>query len=175
VPVANVLGEIDGGWAAARTVLGNEAALIGGGGQRTFPTLLLLAQTFARTDDPAVRQTLADVYSRERLVGLMGERILTAVRRREPPPIDPSILKLYVTENKVRTGNAAAAIAGASAMLADDDVTRWISSEVVSRYGISIGGGTTEVQKNNLAERALGLPREPTKDRETPWSGLLRS
>jgi alkylation response protein AidB-like acyl-CoA dehydrogenase len=175
VPVANVLGEIDGGWAAARTVLGNEAALIGGGGQRTYPTLLLLAQTFGRTGDPTVRQALADAYARERLVGLMGERIMNAVRRREPPPIDPSILKLYVTESKVRTGNAAAAIAGASSMLADDDVTRWISSEVVSRYGISIGGGTTEVQKNNLAERALGLPREPTNDRETPWSGLLRS
>jgi alkylation response protein AidB-like acyl-CoA dehydrogenase len=175
VPVANVLGEIDGGWAAARTVLGNEAALIGGGGQRTYPTLLLLAQTFGRTEDPEVRQSLVDAYSRERLVSLMGERIMTAVRRREPPPIDPSILKLYVTESKVRTGNAAAAIAGASAMLADDDMTRWVASEVVSRYGISIGGGTTEVQKNNLAERALGLPREPTNDRDTPWSNLLRS
>ena len=175
VPVANVLGEVDGGWAAARTVLGNEAALIGGGGQRTYPNLVLLAQMFGRSGDPVIRQALASAYSRERLLSLMGDRILTAVRRREPPPIDPSILKLYVTESRVRTGNLAAEIAGANAMLTDDEVSQWVAAEVVGRYGISIGGGTTEVQKNNLAERALGLPREPTADRETPWSKLLRS
>jgi hypothetical protein len=60
-------------------------------------------------------------------------------------------------------------------MLNDDAITRWIAAQVVGRYSVSIGGGTTEVQKNNLAERALGLPREPGTNPDTPWSELPRS
>jgi len=175
VPVANVLGDVDGGWAAARTVLSNESAMIGGGQQQMYETLLRLARIFSRGEDAVVRQGLADAYTRERLLSLMGDRILGAVRRREKPPIDPSILKLYITENRVRAGQLAAAIAGSNAMLNDDAITRWVASQVVGRYSISIGGGTTEVQKNNLAERALGLPREPEANRDTPWSDLPRS
>lgn len=175
VPVANVLGEVDGGWAVARTVLSNESAMIGGGGNVAFPKLVRLAQMCDRTDDPMVRQGLTDLYTREQLLSLMGERILTAVRRREKPPVDPSILKLYVTDNRARAGNLAAAIAGSRAMLTDDEVERWIAAEVVGRYAVSIGGGTTEVQKNNLAERSLGLPRDPSNDRELAWKDLLRS
>ncbi len=175
VPVANVLGGINQGWAAARTVLSNEAAMIGGGGATTFPSLLLLADIHSRREDPLVRQYLADFWSRERILSMMGQRIMTAVRQREKPPIDPSLLKLYFTDKRVRSGNTAAAIAGAAAMLSDDDRTRWIASEMVGRYGVSIGGGTTEVQKNNLAERSLGLPREPSNDRDLAWKDLLRS
>jgi alkylation response protein AidB-like acyl-CoA dehydrogenase len=175
VPVANVLGDVDGGWAAARTVLSNESAMIGGGQQQMYAALLRLAQHFNRDEEAIVRQGLADAYTRERLLSLMGERILVAVRRREKPPIDPSILKLYITENRVRAGQLAAAIAGSNAMLNDDAITRWISAQVVGRYAVSIGGGTTEVQKNNLAERALGLPREPGTNPDTPWSELPRS
>jgi hypothetical protein len=47
--------------------------------------------------------------------------------------------------------------------------------ELLSRYSISIGGGTNEVQKNNLAERQLGLPKEPSNDRELAWNQLLKS
>lgn len=175
VPVSNVLGEIDGGWAAARTVLANEAAMIGGGGVRTFPALLQLAERYARRADPVVRQHLADFYSRERILEAMGARIMVAVRQREKPPIDPSLLKLYFTDKRARSGNLSATIAGAASLLVDDEVTRWVAAEVMGRYGVSIGGGTTEVQKNNLAERALGLPREPTADRDTPWKNLLRN
>ena len=174
VPVANVLGDIDGGWAVARLVMSNESALIGGGGSRSYPSLVLLAQQFGRIDDPLARQGLADVYARELILRLLGERILTAVRRRERPPVDPSILKLFATGSKIRVGDLAAAIAGAHGMLASDEVGRWVGHEVMSRYGISIGGGTTEVQLNNLAERALGLPKEPINDREAPWSALPR-
>jgi alkylation response protein AidB-like acyl-CoA dehydrogenase len=175
VPVSNVLGDIDGGWAAARTVLSNEAAMIGGGGARNYDSLLRLADLYSRREDPIVRQELADMYSRDQILQAMSLRIMTAVRQREKPPIDPSLLKLYYTEKRNRSGNLAALIAGTAAMLTDDEPTRWVASEVVGRYSVSIGGGTTEVQKNNLAERALGLPREPAPDREFAWKDLLRN
>jgi alkylation response protein AidB-like acyl-CoA dehydrogenase len=175
VPVGNLLGELDGGWAAARTVLANEAAMIGGNTIKMYPTLLRLAELYARRADPGVRQQLADFYARERILELMGLRILAAVRQREEPPIDPSLLKLYYTDKRVRAGNLSSAIAGTATMLNNDEPTQWITAELLGRYGVSIGGGTTEVQKNNLAERALGLPRERSSDRDLPWRDLLRS
>jgi alkylation response protein AidB-like acyl-CoA dehydrogenase len=175
VPVSNVLGDIDGGWAAARTVLSNEAAMIGGGGSRNYDSLIRLADLYSRRHDPLVRQELADIYARDRILEAMSLRIMTAVRQREKPPIDPSLLKLYFTDKRVRSGDLSAFIAGTAAMLTDDEPSRWVAAEVVGRYSVSIGGGTTEVQKNNLAERALGLPREPSQHREAPWKELLRN
>ena len=126
------------------------------------------------TDDPVVRQRLADSYARERALGLLADRIMSAVRRRERPPVDPSILKLFIAVNRAIAGDLAAAIAGPAGLLEDDEVSRWVGAEVMGRYGISIGGGTNEVQRNNLAERALGLPKEPSTDRSVAWSQTLR-
>jgi alkylation response protein AidB-like acyl-CoA dehydrogenase len=178
VPVANVLGTIDDGWHVARTVLSNESAFIGGGGRGSvFERLKALAARFGKADDPLVRQRLADVYTREKLLEVMGERIMQAVRRREVPPMDPSILKLYVAENAVRNGNLAMAIGGAAVVAAEpgEEVSRWTQAELLGRFGISIGGGTNEVQRNNLAERALGLPKELRNDHEIPWKDVPRS
>jgi len=173
--VAAVLGEIDGGWAAARTVMANESAMIGGSGSSVFANLLRLAQAFGQTDDPVVRQRLADYYAREKALGLLADRIMTAVRRRERPPVDPSILKLFIAVNRAISGDLAVAIAGPAGLLEEDEIGRWVEAELLSRYGISIGGGTNEVQRNNLAERALGLPKEPSTDRGVAWSETLRS
>jgi acyl-CoA dehydrogenase len=175
VPVTDVLGDIDNGWPAARTVMANESAMIGGSSNTTFANLVRLAQTFDRTGDPVARQRLLECYVRERTLGLLADRIMGAIRRRERPPVDPSILKLSIALNKAVSGNVAVELAGAAALQTDDEIGRWVGSELMSRYGISIGGGTNEVQRNNLAERALGLPKEPTASKDTPWSQLLRS
>jgi alkylation response protein AidB-like acyl-CoA dehydrogenase len=155
--------------------MANESAMIGGSGSSTFATLLLLARHFGLAGDPVTRQRLADYYAREQALSLLADRIMTAVRRRERPPVDPSILKLFIALNRAVSGDLAAAIAGPAGLLEDDEVDRWVGSELVGRYGISIGGGTNEVQRNNLAERALGLPKEPSADRGVPWSETLRS
>jgi len=177
VPVSRVLGQINEGWAPARTVMSNESAFIGGAssGANTNEKLVMLARAFGALDDPNIRQDLARHYTRERLLAIMGEQILAAVRQRKAPPIDPSILKLFVAENRVLSGNLAMAMAGAAGLVTIDDRSAWIQAELVGRYGISIGGGTNEVQRNNLAERALGLPREPSVDRDIAWRELRRS
>jgi len=158
-------------------VLSNESAFIGGGsiavGGR-YERLVRLAGEYGRLADPAIRQGLADYYARERIVGVMGERIMAAVRRREVPPVDPSALKLFTTESRVRSGNLAMAITGPAGVTGDDEIATWVQMELLGRFSISIGGGTSEVQKNNLAERALGLPREPRTDHEVAWKDVPR-
>jgi alkylation response protein AidB-like acyl-CoA dehydrogenase len=176
IPVANVIGDVDAGWGPTRTVMSNESAFIGGGNAGSVHAkLVLLAQHFGRTEDPVIRQKLATAYSREWLLGVMGERIMAAVRRREVPPMDPSILKLFVAENRVGSGNLAMEIAGPMGVATDDEMSLWIQNEVIGRFGISIGGGTNEVQKNNLSERALGLPKEMRDDHLKPWKDVPRS
>lgn len=176
IPVENVVGEIDGGWAPARTVMSNESAFIGSGNVgTTFSKLRMLAEHFACVDDVTIRQGLAETYMRERVLAMMGERIMSAVRRREMPPVDPALLKLAIAMNRVESGNLAMRIAGARGAAATDEMSRWAQFELMNRFMISIGGGTNEVQRNNVAERALGLPKEPRDDHQRPWKDVLRS
>ncbi|MFN8027793.1 MAG: acyl-CoA dehydrogenase family protein [Acidimicrobiia bacterium] len=176
VPVANTLGPVDGGWACARTVMLNESALIGGSAaNKTFPNLHTIAKQQGLTDDAVTRQGLAEVYVREEVLGLLADRVMTAVRRREKPPLDPSAIKISVADNKAFFADFAAEMLGPAALVDDSDIQHWVINEVVGRYTVSIGGGTTEVQKNNLAERQLGLPKEPGPGKDTAWSDLPKS
>jgi alkylation response protein AidB-like acyl-CoA dehydrogenase len=180
IPAANLVGDLHGGWGPARMVLANEASFIGGSGagRRTSDRLIDLARLFGRQADLVVRQELARAYSRERIAGLMGRRMRDISRQGGPPPFDPALMKVFVTDSKIHTGQVAATIAGPAGMAspADDDrICRWVQAEVINRYTISIGGGTTEVQKNNLGERSLGLPREPRSDKDIPWKDVPRS
>ena len=176
IPADQVVGEVHGGWRPARTVLSNEAAFIGrGGGAPASDRLRDLAAMHGGLDDPRIRQRLAAVICRERLQSLMGQRIQAAVRNGREPPFDPALTKVMAAGTKVMTGNLAAELAGPAALVGDDSVGNWVRAEVINRFSISIGGGTTEVQKNNLAERSLGLPREPGNDRDGAWKDVPRA
>ena len=175
VPVCNIVGEVDAGWGPARTVLLNESAFIGASrGAGPTASLTELARRRERVGDAVVRQGLADIWARERMQAWMGESIQAAVRRGERPRLDPGLMKLFAAESKRRSGELATAIGGLSVLADDDDPARWVRHELMGRYSISIGGGTNEVIRNNVAERALGLPREPSVDRAMPWRDIPR-
>ncbi|MEM9464385.1 MAG: acyl-CoA dehydrogenase family protein [Actinomycetota bacterium] len=175
IPIDQVVGEIDDGWAVTRTVLANEAAFIGGGPKTPASVnLRTLAAAGGLDTDPNVRQRLADVVIRERVVGWMGESIQQAIRRGEMPPIDPGLIKLMTADNKVRTGELAMALRGPEALVGPSRESVWAQVELMGRFSISIGGGTNEVLRNNLGERALGLPREPGYDKSQAWRDIPR-
>ena len=174
VPVENVIGEINGGWAPARTVLSNESAFIGRGGPSAFDKLRLLAETFEVTGDAKVRQGLAEMHSREIVQRAMATRLSAAARSGERPPVDGSMLKVFATNSRIIGSNLATGIAGPHAMSDLGPMSRWVQAELGLRFTMSIGGGTTEVQKNNIGERMLGLPREPRPDKDLAWRDIPR-
>ncbi len=177
IPAANVVGQVNEGWKVAHTTLGNERALIGGSsGQWSFPELVAEVRRAGKADDPVVRQQLAAVYTRISLLQYFGYRMRTALSRGEQPGAEGSVMKLFVSRHAVATSNLAMSVLGADGMLAAPDAPTgglW-QSVLLGQYGIRIGGGTDEVQGNVIGERALGLPREPSNDREVSWRASLK-
>ncbi len=178
VPAENVIGEVNGGWAVARTTLASEAGMIGGAGQTsTFQAVLALARECGRTEDATIRQGLADVYIRERILKFHGMRMQTAVMHRRGIPPDPSVMKNFFAQSLSHRVELAVLIEGAAGMLAESDAVQdgfW-QKQCMAQFASRIGGGTSEVHKNMLGERALGLPPEPRADKDVPWKDLPRS
>lgn len=175
VPVDQLLGAENAGWACARTVLSNESAFIGrGDGPSNVDKVRALADAFGVADQPSIRQQLAALYTRELLQTKTVERMVAALRRGEKTPIDGSLIKIFMTDTRIGLSNLAMEIAGMHGVTDTGPMSRWVQAETGLRYSISIGGGTTEVQKNNLAERSLGLPRDQRVDKDLAWRDIAR-
>jgi len=174
-PAANVLGELNGGWAPARTVMSNESQMIGTNRIDGAAKLNALARQLDRHGEPPVRQALADVWARQTMLGLMGQRLAGAARERAPLPFQPAALKLYVAESRRREGDLAQRLLGPAGVATGHEASEWAMEKLLMRFPVSIGGGTDEVQKNNLAERGLGLPRDIRPDKDQAWKDTLRS
>ena len=100
VPAENVVGEVNGGWAVTRLVLANESTMIGGGMDRadSVANLIALAQRWGMDQDPMVRQELAQAYTKEKLLDLMGR----AAARGHPPGSPAQLRRLDVEGVLVR-------------------------------------------------------------------------
>jgi alkylation response protein AidB-like acyl-CoA dehydrogenase len=177
IPAKNVIGEVNGGWAVTHTTLGNERAAIGvGGGARNADDIIALARRRGVTSDPRFRQEIMQAYIRSATLRYMGLRLRTAMSQGRQPGPEASVLKLAYSQHAARTGDLVMRILGPEATLYGDDAldkSRW-QDYFLNQFNVRIGGGTDEVQKNSIAERSLGLPREPTVDRDVPWKDLAR-
>lgn len=178
IPAANVVGEVHGGWACARTTLASEAGMIGGAGLASgFSALLALAHQCGRTDEPLVRQALADVYLRERILKFLGLRTQTVIMHKRGVPPDPSVIKNFFTQSLSRRVELAVNLEGAAGMLAGADAIQdgfW-QMQCMAQFSSRIGGGTNEVHRNMIGERALGLPAEARADKDLPWRDIPKS
>jgi alkylation response protein AidB-like acyl-CoA dehydrogenase len=176
IPVSNVVGTVDGGWAVTHTTLANERTLIGGSGQGiTIDQVLDLARSCGRTEDPLIRQGLAAYYTRVQLLRFMNLRIQTALSKGRMPGPEAATTKLFVSQHLSLTGDLLMAIEGADGMLSGDDAPdhgMW-QTTFLNQWMSKLGGGTDNIQRNSLGERVLGLPREPRSDKDVPFKDTV--
>jgi alkylation response protein AidB-like acyl-CoA dehydrogenase len=168
IPNENLLGEVNGGWGVAQTTLMAERMLIGGGGMGLgFRDFVELARHYGRTDTPDIRQRLAEAYSRFEILRWLGERARAAARAGNPMGPESSVAKLAISEHVAKNGDLALAIEGADGMLHGSDAFEdgYWQQMFLGQWGIRIGGGTEQVQRNILGERVLGLPPESRPDK----------
>ena len=177
VPHENVVGEVNGGWAVAQTTLGAERALIGGGGAVSFGDLARLARDQGGDGDPRLRQRLADAYIRFEVLKFLGRRAQAAQRGGRSAGAEASVLKLAMSQHVALNADLALALEGAAGMLLHGDAPYggfW-QQTFMNQWGVRIGGGTEQVQRNVIGERVLGLPPEPRPDKTAPFRELIGS
>ncbi|MGO9195511.1 MAG: acyl-CoA dehydrogenase family protein [Acidimicrobiales bacterium] len=164
----NVIGGLNNGWRVAMTTLGNER---GGRAttqhlryEREFWDLVETARGVGRHDDPLVRQDLAWAYTQVQLMRYSGLRLLANLAAQKEPGPEASTNKLFWSEYHKRFGNIAVNLLGAQATIRPEGsgyrTSRWQQVFLGSRAG-TIFSGTSEIQRNILAERALGLRKDP--------------
>ena len=167
VPVTQVLGEVNKGWTTAITALMNERANLGTGIQvvfkRNLAALIARSRIVERngrrvSEDPIVRQKLAQAYLELEILRLNTNRALTSLSKTGIPGPEGSIQKLYWSEWNQRMQQTAQEILGPYGQLSDFDNGMWQYGYLRTR-GNTIEAGTSEIQRNIIAERVLGLPK----------------
>jgi len=170
VPRANLVGELNQGWKVANSTLAHERNMLGSttNTQQSFNALVRLAQNHQRygrpaSQDPIIRQKLADLLLRVEAMKYHSYRQLTDTIRKRPPGIGASVNKLVSTELNHDIAALAIEIMGSYGHLARNsryviDRGGWPLDWMFS-LGLVIGGGTSQIQKNIISERGLGLPK----------------
>jgi alkylation response protein AidB-like acyl-CoA dehydrogenase len=162
VPDADVVGDVNRGWLVARATLGNERISIGGGSSGTLAFTVddlvkLLDESPAATAQAYTRQVgevIADFHTL-RLLNL--RRASRAIEGAEPGP-EGNVTKLVLAEQSQRLTELGMVLAGPAAVL---DQNRRLTGSYLGGRAITIAGGTSEISRNTIAERILGLPRDP--------------
>ena len=162
VPDDCVIGEVNSGWAAARMTLANERISMSSGATYGIgvESLLRLADKRGDAVSPGMLVRLGGLLAEAQSIGLMTHRsTLLALAGSDPGP-GAGLRKLLGAEHEQRVQELGLAMLGAEGATTEGRSQRWIQGLLFTRC-LTIAGGTSEVQRNVIAERILGLPRDP--------------
>ena len=162
VPDEDVVGEPNAGWTVARATLGNERVSIGGGGGGIAPAsawLMHLAQTHGDRVIGSL-QRVGRFLSEDHALRLLNlRRAVRSIEGAGPGP-EGNITKLKLADHFQEQGAIAASLVGPDLALEDGEGAL-ASRAAMGARGMAIAGGTSEVARNQIAERILGMPRDP--------------
>jgi len=165
VPKTNVVGEANEGWGVAMTTLLHERGTLGFALTARLEVLvaklIILAKETGAHDDLLIRDRVAQQWIELQALKFTNYRALTTLMRTGVPGPEGSIAKLHWSESNQRLGKLALEILGHRAQLDGDDAVwsgYWQYQQLRSR-GNTIEAGTSEILRNIIAERVLGLPR----------------
>ncbi len=187
VPDANRLGEVGAGWRVANATLMNERVAIGAASAAPREAGMIGTAARAWREHPEARtpelhQRLLRLWARAEVARLAGERMRQQLASGQPGP-DGSAVKLTFALLNQEISGFEIELAGADGLTYDDWTMRRAGSSDYARgpayrylrsKGNSIEGGTSEILRNIIAERVLGLPPEPRTDTGVPWKDLPR-
>ena len=187
IPDSQRVGEVGDGWRVANATLSGERQMVSGSGSGGVDRiggagaerLVRLAAEHGAT--PTQRQAIMEAWSEERIRAWTNERVRAGIRAGRSPGPESSIGKVHQGELNQRIQLLATDLlgAGATAWPAPGDGS-WSDTLPYEVKGMlrsranTIEGGTTEVNKNIVGERVLGLPREPDPWHDTSWSEVPR-
>ena len=181
IPAENVVGPVNGGWNVANSLLGHERGEEAATNPIFFRAeldrIIDLARESGCIDDRVVRDRLAWCHTKVETMRFLGYRILTQYLRQGHLGAVASISKLYWSEYHQEAVDLAISMLGANAMIrtgrrpykhfradepgADNSSNSWIDLFLLNARSGTVYAGTSEIQRNILAESILGLPKEP--------------
>lgn len=179
VPVANVIGEVNGGWAVASRQLFHERNAVGGGSpyvsggaratssRRAAPVSALteLVRRTGQASDSRARELVAESHLLSRVQEQLIDRVVAGMTGNQLPPTAGSIIRLFSGVSAVRRAEISLDLAGADAATNPS-----VGVQYLTRQASCLGGGSTEMARNIISERILGMPREYAADRDIPFS-----
>jgi alkylation response protein AidB-like acyl-CoA dehydrogenase len=194
VPDSQRVGEAGDGWRVARATLSGERQMVSGSGSGGVDRiggagagrLIRLARQRSEQglpygwDDPQTRHEIVRLWCEERIRAWTNGRVVAGLKAGLPPGPESSVGKVHGSELNQRIQLAAARMLGLSDTAGDGAPGSYAESMPDEVRGMlrsranTIEGGTSEVNRNILAERVLGLPKEPDPWRGRPWREVPR-
>jgi alkylation response protein AidB-like acyl-CoA dehydrogenase len=182
-----LVGRQDDGWRALTAMLTHERLALGAGtgaggsGQGwANPSSTRHIETARKrglSADPGIRQELAKLYVAEKVLAYMGQKMRDEIAAGIPVGSKGSVAKLATALLARQSANLGMMISGASSQAWEpgDPEGPVLAADLCFAPMRAIAGGTSEIQRNTIGERVLGLPKEPQTDRDIPFRDILQN
>ena len=187
VPDAHRVGDVNDGWRVSASTLSSERQMVSGSGSGGMgrlggsgtERLITLAQECGRWDDPVVRHKVMRLWAQEQIRGWTNARVRAALSAGQSPGAASSIGKVHQATLNQQIQDLMVDLVGTAAVAwpatDDEDALPREVQGMMRSLANSTEGGTTDINKNILGERVLGLPKEPDPWKGKPWKDIPRS